>query len=170
MHDPGSALLPVRRYSWRMRHRLYLHISWTTRDREPTLTARFLDFLDEFLPIIARQERVSILAFGAVRSHLHLIVRVDPSTSLPRLLQRWKGGSSTIGQRDGHSGDTAVRWAKGYNVETVSPRALGDATKYVLRQAERHPAEAIFREAAGSPGGDLVRNVEDGLALTISRL
>ena len=139
-----------------MRHRLYLHLSWTTRDREPCLTARFVDFLEEFLPTIARQERASILAFGAVQSHVHLIVRIHPSTPLPRLLQRWKGGSSMIGLRDGHCGDKVVRWAKSYNVETVSPRALGDATRYVLRQAERHPGEAIVRSAAGSPDGDLV--------------
>ena len=136
-----------------MRHRLYLHISWTTRDREPSLTAPFIDFLDRFLPAIARQERASILAFGAVKSHLHLIVRIDPSTSIPRLLQRWKGGSSMIAQRDGHGGGQVVRWAKGYNVETVSPRALGDAARYVLRQAERHPGEAIARDAASLSRG-----------------
>ena len=140
-----------------MRHRLYLHISWTTRDREPSLTARFVEFLAHFLPPIARQERAAILAFNAVQSHLHLIVRIHPATSLPRLLQRWKGGSSMVGQRDGHCGDKAVRWAKGYNVESVSPRAIEDAVAYVRRQARRHPREAIVGSpAGGSPGGDLV--------------
>ena len=126
-----------------MRHRLYLHIAWTTREREPTITAPFVAFLGRFLPTVARQERATLLAFGAVRTHLHIVVRVDPATCLPRLVQRWKGGSSVIGSRERMGGDHAVRWARGYNIETVSPRALAAVIDYVNRQSERHPAEAI---------------------------
>ena len=130
-------------YKCVMRHRLYLHVSWTTRDREPTITPEFVAFLARFLPMIARQERATVLAIGAVRTHLHVIVRVNPATLLPRLLQRWKGGSSLIGARDGLGGSKPIRWAKGSDLESVSPRALGAAIEYVKRQAGRHPAEAI---------------------------
>ncbi|HEU5049661.1 MAG TPA: transposase [Gemmatimonadales bacterium] len=126
-----------------MRHRLYFHVSWTTSDREPTITAQFARFLARFLPLIARQERANVLALGAVRTHLHLVVRVNPATSLSRLIQRWKGGSSLIGNRDGMGGAGRIRWAKGCNIESVSPRALADAMAYVRRQAQRHPGEAI---------------------------
>ena len=126
-----------------MRHRLYLHISWTTRDREPTITRDFVAFLARFLPLIARQERAHVLAIGAVRTHVHVVVRINPATMLPRLLQRWKGGSSLIGARDGLGGSEPIRWAKGSDLESVSPRALGAAIEYVKRQSRRHPAEAI---------------------------
>jgi putative transposase len=126
-----------------MRHRLYLHVAWTTREREPTITAPFVAFLGRFLPTVGRQERATLLAFGAVRTHLHVVVRVDPATCLPRLVQRWKGGSSVIGAREQLGGEKRVRWAKGYNIETISPRALAAVVDYVNRQAERHPDEAI---------------------------
>ena len=126
-----------------MRHRLYLHVTWTTREREPTITAPFMAFLGRFLPTIARQERATLVALGAVRTHLHIVVRIDPATSLPRLVQRWKGGSSVIGSRAQLSGEHPIRWAKGYNIESVSPRALAAVVDYVNRQAERHPHEAI---------------------------
>jgi REP element-mobilizing transposase RayT len=126
-----------------MRHRLYLHVAWTTREREPTITAPFVAFLGRFLPTVARQERATLLAFGAVRTHLHVVVRVDPATCLPRLIQRWKGGSSVVGSREQLGGERRVRWAKGYNIASISPRALAAVVDYVNRQAERHPAEAI---------------------------
>ena len=70
-----------------------------------------------------------------------------------------------MGLRDGHGGDKTVRWAKGYNIETVSPRALDDATRYVLRQAERHPGEAIIREAARPLGWTEGRGTEQKIGL-----
>jgi REP element-mobilizing transposase RayT len=147
-----------------MRHRLYLHVAWTTRDREPTITAPFAAFLGRFLPTVARQERATLLALGVVRTHLHLVVRIDPGTSLPRLLQRWKGGSSVIGSREQLGAGNPIRWAKGYNIESVSPRALAAVVDYVNHQADRHPDEAIAGldrlsiepSPAATPGRDLV--------------
>jgi hypothetical protein len=36
-----------------------------------------------------------------------------------------------------------LRWAKGYNLESVSPRAVEAVRQYVETQAIRHPEEAI---------------------------
>jgi REP element-mobilizing transposase RayT len=123
-------------------HRLYVHIVWTTRRREPTLDAASAVFLAGFLPAVASQERSRLLAFGAVRTHVHLLVQLHPTTSLPRLVQRLKGGSSVISNREGH-GRSALRWAKGYSVASVGERALEAARRYVASQAEHHPGEAI---------------------------
>jgi putative transposase len=126
-----------------MHHRLLVHIVWTTREREPTIDSRRAAYLWENLPIIARQERAHILAMGIVATHLHLLVRVHPSTSLPRLLQRMKGGTARAINWDASSGTPALRWAKGYSATTVSPRNVGAAGSYVCHQHRHHPAEAI---------------------------
>lgn len=74
-------------------------IVWTTRDRHATIDRHRATYLWEHLPIIARQERARILELGIVTTHLHLLVRLHPSTVIPRLLQRMKGGTAT--QRSG---------------------------------------------------------------------
>ncbi len=89
-----------------------------------------------------------MLAIGIVRSHVHLLVRLHPASSLPRLLQRLKGGSAMLANREGHA-RAALRWSKGYNVETVSPKSLEAARRYVLDQAAHHPDEAIEGWEAG---------------------
>lgn len=127
-----------------MRDRLYFHVTWTTRDRVPLLSLELARFLSRFLPAIGRQERVKILALGMVSTHLHLLIRVHPTTEIPRLLQRMKGGSANLAQREGHNGNgPELRWAKGYNIESVSPRQVALVIAYVSHQPEHHPSEAI---------------------------
>jgi REP element-mobilizing transposase RayT len=121
-----------------MRDRLYAHIVWTTRGREPTIDATLARFLSRFLPAIARQERAGLHALGMVRTHVHLLLQLHPTTNISRLLQRLKGGSSVLANRAGHAAACPLRWARGYNIESVSPRALAAAREYVLRQPAHH--------------------------------
>jgi len=136
----------------RMRHRLYYHMIWATRSRLPLLTAELATFLCHYLRSIARQERAHVLEVGIVTTHLHLLVRTAPLTNLSRLVQRFKGGSAhqanveRLGQ-----GVNGLRWAKGYTLETVSPRVLDAVRQYLRTQAERHPQETIPGWAGDTP-------------------
>ncbi len=126
-----------------MYHRIYLHVVWTTRDRARVLNADIAGFLENYLPAVARQERTTLLALGAVRSHLHLAARTEPTTDLPRLLQRWKGGSSMLAGKEGVAERGVLRWEKGYSVHSVSSSMLERVIKYVLSQPHHHPDEVI---------------------------
>ena len=79
-----------------------------------------------------------------VSDHVHLLVALHPATSLPRLVQRLKGGSAVVANREGHAHrGHPLRWAKGYNVETVSPRRVPRVGEYIRRQPQHHPQRAI---------------------------
>ncbi len=134
-----------------MRDRIYVHVTWTTRDRERLINRAIADFLAEFLPIICRQERANLEELGMVQTHVHLLVRVHPNTSIPRLLQRLKGGSSVLVSRYGYATDRPFGWAKGYDVESVSPRNVERGRSYIRNQDTRHPGEAI--EGWSNAGG-----------------
>ena len=101
------------------------------------------EYLAENLPIIARQERAHLLTIGVVSTHVHLLLRLHPTTQLPRLLQRMKGGTARALSTSTPDQAAPVRWAKGYSVTSVGPRALGQAAAYVQSQPRHHPAEAI---------------------------
>jgi len=133
-----------------MLHRLFVHIVWTTRDRERSIDPDSADLLRELLPRIARQERATVLEIGIVRTHVHLLLRVHPTTALPRLLQRLKGGTSVIvNQERGNRSPGQLRWAKGYSITTVSPRHLPAVRDYVHSQARIHPDEALAKRIHG---------------------
>ena len=82
-------------------------------------------------------------ALGMVQTHVHLLLQLHPTTSIPRLMQRLKGGSSVLANREGHAGQRPLRWSRGYNIVSISPRALDAVRAYVLDQARHHPGEAI---------------------------
>jgi REP element-mobilizing transposase RayT len=141
-----------------MRFRLYVHLVWTTRNRDRAIDAWRARFLSHYLQRVARQERCHILALGIVRTHVHALLAIHPLTVLPRLIQRMKGGSATVSNREGH-GLQVLRWAKGYNLETVSPKSLAHARAYILNQAGHQPDEAIlgwegFRREEHDPAED----------------
>src|SRR6185503_862578 len=130
-------------------HRLYCHIVWTTRDRAPLIDAGLARFLVTFLRGVARQERAHLLELGMVRTHVHVLTRVHPTTDLSRLLQRLEGGSAAVAGKERHSSEgNHLRWAKGYSIRSVSPRHLTAVREYLQQQPLRHPGEVI----SGWPG------------------
>jgi putative transposase len=136
-------------------HRLYCHIVWTTRRREPVIDAGLARFLCRFLRSVARQERSTILEIGIVRTHVHLLIRIHPTTELSRLLQRLKGGSAATAGKEQHSTEgNILRWAKGYSIHSVSARFVGNVRAYLRAQPTRHPGEAIPDWTGDSPAYD----------------
>jgi len=124
--------------------RIYCHIVWTTRDRQPLIDAGLARFLCGFLRAVATQENARILEIGMVRTHVHLVVRTHPTTDLARLLQRLKGGSAAIARKERHSTDgNCLRWAKGYSIHSVSPRGVAAARQYLRDQPKHHPDQVI---------------------------
>ena len=132
-----------------MRHQLFAHIVWTTMDRAPLIDRGRAQFLAEQLPIIAGQERATILAMGIVSTHVHLLLRLEPATAIPRLAQRLKG---TTSRGMTHANGSALRWAKGYAIQSVSTRALTIVAHYVETQSAHHPHEAIPGWSPASAG------------------
>jgi REP element-mobilizing transposase RayT len=129
-----------------MRHRIYLHITWTTRDRAPLIDRAVAEFVQLFLPTMARQERAAIVELGLVDNHVHAIVRAHPNTRLPRLVQRFKGAGARLANKKGIATQSlGLRWAKGYNIESVGPRALDAARGYVRSQALCEPSDEFTR-------------------------
>lgn len=85
-----------------------------------------------------------MIALGMVRTHVHLLLRLHPTTAFPRLMQRLKGGSSVIVNRErGTTAAGALRWARGHNVHSISPQAVGAVVEYVRNQTQHHPEDAI---------------------------
>lgn len=126
-----------------MHHRLYLHLAWTTRDREPLIDATRAVFLCRFLRSSARHHRSYVLEVGLVSTHVHLLLRTHPTTEFSRLVQALKSGSAAVANKELPAGPAPLRWAAGYSVSSVSASGLDQVRAYLRAQPERHPAECI---------------------------
>lgn len=132
-----------------MRHRVYFHIVWTTRNRLPLIDRPRAEFLAEFLPRIASTERAQVQRVGIVSTHLHVLLRVHPICSVPRMVMRWKSLPARLTRR-GEIGDEdrPLQWAAGYRLTTVSPGHLQWVSGHLDNQPNHHPLEAIGQGAA----------------------
>ena len=124
--------------------RIYCHIVWTTRHRDALIDASLARFLCGFFRGIASQEGARILEIGMVRTHVHLLVRIRPTTDVSRLLQRLKGGSAAIAGKERRAPEgMPLKWAKGYSIHSVSFRDVAAVRTYLRSQPVRHPDDVI---------------------------
>ena len=127
-----------------MWHRLYYHLVWTTRLREPSLDAAAARFLCPFLRSVSARYRARILAVGAVSTHVHVLIAGDPQTDFPKLIGHLKGGSATTWNKlHAESAGWRMQWAAGYGLSTVGRAQVSTVREYLRRQPEHHPLERI---------------------------
>ena len=101
-------------------------------------------FLQLFFFAVALEERAQILALGIVSTHVHSLIALNVSADIPRLIQRFKGASARVAMRDNIGPrQRPLRWAKGYDLRSVSPGNAARAADYVEAQSLHHPDEAI---------------------------
>jgi REP element-mobilizing transposase RayT len=120
-------------------HFLYVHVIWTTRDARPAIDAGRAALLDRYLRSVVRRERCQVLAVGLTATEVRLLLRLRPATFLPSLLRHLKNGSErsvngAAPRRDG----TALEWAPGYLVHTVSSGVVAGVSEHVRNQATHH--------------------------------
>src|SRR5881296_3826002 len=80
--------------------RLYVHLTWTTLQRQPLINHGVADFLRRFLRREAKRHGARLLASGIVADHVHVVLQLPPVTN-PRLIQGLKGASARLANRDG---------------------------------------------------------------------
>ncbi len=127
-----------------MWHRLYYHLVWTTRLREPLLDATSARFLCRYARRVASHHRIRILTIGAVRTHVHVLLTASPQTVFSAFIGAVKGGSSTTWNRDyAITAGWTLRWAPGYGLSTVGRRQIDAVCAYLRDQPLHHPEEQI---------------------------
>ena len=122
---------------------LYIHVSWTTLDRRPMIGPSARQFLRRFLPAEAQTHGAIVISTGIVSDHVHLLLVPPPRWDMPHLVQMLKGASSRLANKDPAVSRTGLRWAAGYDAQTVSPSCVERVRAYVRDQARRHPDRAI---------------------------
>ena len=114
---------------------ILVHLTWTTWQREPLITPDTAPMLRRFFDLCTRRHGAVLCELGILPDHVHILLALPPEHSIPRLAQALKGASSRIANRDGLTGgDRPLRWANGYDVRSVSPRARAAVERYIRNQ------------------------------------
>jgi len=121
--------------SYDVAHQLYVHMTWCTLDRAPLVLGGIESEIRKLIEDACKELKLKVIALEMVPDHLHLLVRFMPTHRLSDCVKLLKGRSSRLIT---HKTGREFQWQKGYGIDTVGPKALDVARKYVQAQKEHH--------------------------------
>lgn len=118
-------------------HEIYLHFNWHTQGDLPLLTPQLERDVHAFVrDRCARTERAYFLGIGGTTTHVHLIVKLEPSLCPSAFIGDLKGACARA--MNAKAGRQLVRWQRGFGVVSFAKTHLKGMLRYAQRQKEHH--------------------------------
>jgi putative transposase len=124
-------------------HRLFYHMVWGTKNREPFIQAEFETSLHNVIVAKAKELEAFVYAVGGVEDHVHLVATVLPKIALADFIGQVKGNSShfvnhtlTIPYR--------FQWQTEYGVVSFGGKQLDMVVTYVKNQRRHHAQGTVI--------------------------
>ena len=123
--------------------RLFYHFVWTTKNREPLLTAEVESLVYRCMGADAKKMYAPLCVIDGTLDHTHLLAAFRPAVSPAKFIQQLKGSSSHLA--------TSVlnipfEWQEGYGVFSVSESDVERVINYIRNQKQHH-AQGTLIEA-----------------------
>ncbi len=124
---------------------ILLHFIFSTKKREPWITAQVAKRLYPYMGGIVRKEKGVLYDIGGVEDHVHMYVRWRPDGTISDLMRTAKARSSKwIHASFPALGDFG--WQEGYSVFSVSKSQENAVKKYIAGQHKHHQKEDFKSE------------------------
>ena len=112
----------------------YLHIVFSTKERQKMITTPMQPKLWSYMAGIARNHDFLVLANGGVEDHVHLLIQLTPVLSLSQAISLLKSNSSKWMNEHG----MRFEWQGGYGALSVSASNLATVKRYIANQEKHH--------------------------------
>ena len=121
--------------------RLFYHIVWSTKYREPLIDNELEPILFELLKREARQLDLPFIEVNGTADHVHILTAIPPKLRISDVVKQLKGATShyltqRLGQR--------FAWQRGYGIVSLSEQAVPDVEQYIKQQKERHAQNRLI--------------------------
>jgi putative transposase len=125
--------------------RLLYHMIFSTKHRDPLITAALRDDLYTYIGGIVRGQKGVLVEIGGMPDHLHLVTRIRPDISVAEIVRLVKANSSKWVNEQPAPG-RRFAWQEGYGAFTVSPSQLPGVCSYVQTQEDHHRTKTFQEE------------------------
>lgn len=117
--------------------RLYYHLVWTTKDREPLIQPHMERRLFAYIVRKAAEMDVYTYAINGWYDHVHMVVAIAPRYSVADVVKLIKGASS-YDVNHTYGLDYTFAWQRGYGALSLGEKQKPVAIRYVEHQKEHH--------------------------------
>jgi putative transposase len=114
---------------------LLSHIIFSTKNREPLITADLQARLYPYMGGIAREIGATLLTVGGIEDHVHLLIKIPPRLAPADVVRLIKANSSKWVHEEL---ERRFGWQSGYAVFSVSESVAGEVREYIANQHEHH--------------------------------
>jgi REP element-mobilizing transposase RayT len=124
---------------------VYVHITFSTKDRLPLIDKEIKPRLMEYLGGACRKLECTPLQVGGTNDHIHILCVLSKKITQIKLLEEVKKSSSkwikTIAPKY-HS----FYWQKGHGIFSVNPSEIDVVVEYIKNQEEHHKTRTFKEE------------------------
>ena len=125
--------------------KLYVHLIFSTKDREPLLLGALRRQTHAYLATLLNNQDSPALKVGGTADHVHILFRLSKNSALANVVEKIKTSSSRWIKTQGR-GLGEFHWQNGYGGFSVSPGKLDEVVKYINRQETHHRAVSFQDE------------------------
>ncbi|HLJ56820.1 MAG TPA: IS200/IS605 family transposase [Chthonomonadaceae bacterium] len=123
-----------------------IHFVWATKNRLPLIGVDIERDLYRCIRGICTNMKCECLAVGGMEDHVHLMVALNSTLSLGRVMKQVKGGSSRmVSERLGPTEWFA--WQPNYAAFAVSTTNRARVVRYIEGQKQHHAGGTLWPEA-----------------------
>ena len=124
--------------------KVYLHVAYSTKHREPLLDNAWREELFHILGGTANHLGCQSLIVGGIEDHVHLLFQLGRTITIADAVGKIKS-TSTVWINQHHTFQSPFRWQAGYAAFSVSQSSVEAVREYIRRQPEHH-AKKTYQE------------------------
>jgi len=124
--------------------RMYCHLIWATKQREPTLVGDVVRTVDQSLRETAEDSNLAVHALYLMPDHVHLAVSIPPKLAIADVVSRFKGASSHQVNHAETCEPQRFAWQAEYGAVSFGEKQLPDVVAYIKNQQERHAKSQLW--------------------------
>jgi putative transposase len=125
--------------------KVYLHLIFSTKNREPVLAAEWRDELFHVLGGTANNLGCQSLIVGGVADHVHMLFQLGRTISIADAVGKIKSTSSLWVNQTGPM-PHEFHWQAGYAVFSVSQSNVEAVREYIRHQPQHHSQQSFQDE------------------------
>lgn len=126
-------------------HALWVHLVWSTKYRQPLIVPALKYPLYQKMREIAKAKGFHLDFVNGVEDHVHLLIGLKPSHSIPTIVKNLKGITHDWIRDEGLS-ETYFHWQDGYAAISVSPDRVPTVRGYIRKQEQHHKKQSFDLE------------------------
>lgn len=118
-------------------YKIWLHIVWSTKEREPLLTDRNRKNIFFHIKEIASEKDYHLDMINGTENHLHCLLSLDPKYAVSKVVNDLKGESSHWINSQNFL-KVKFAWQRGFGAFSVSESNVKNVRRYILNQEKHH--------------------------------